>query len=327
MVRTGFWTNPEISVEMSPEDKYFYVYLLTNPKTMQIGIYQITKKQIAFDLGYSMESVHSLMERFTLQYKLIRYNPETREVAINNWGKENLLTGGKPIMDCVFSELKEVVDLSLIHYVAKSIDKQEFKSLYESFCNPDEMVFGREPEDNTPYITEDKEIDDTFPCRSTIRGQKEKEKQKEKENKKEKQQQKAFYPRIENNPSNETPIQQTEDVKKMIEFGDENGFGFLNGNAKQQLLSWVDDSHFLQPKAVILKAMKIACANNKRRLNDIIGILKNRENESLLTVEEMDSYQENQKSEHKFNPSTQSFSIGRDIPGEFRLDLTAREEL
>ncbi len=84
-------------------------------------------------------------------------------------------------------------------------------------------------------------------------------------------------------------------MKEIVEFWDKNGFGFTNVNAKQQLLSWLDDSRFLQPKEVILKAMNIACANNKRKLNYIVGILKNWENESLLTVEEIDSYRENQK--------------------------------
>jgi hypothetical protein len=114
MVRTDFWKNPIVSEEMTPEDKYFYLYLLTNPHTTQIGIYRITKKQMAFDLGYSIESVHSLMERFTRHHKLIRYNPETRELAIKNWGKDNLHKGGKPVMDCIFSELKDVEDTSLI---------------------------------------------------------------------------------------------------------------------------------------------------------------------------------------------------------------------
>ena len=95
MVRTEFWKNPIVSEEMTPEDKYFYLYLLTNPNTTQIGIYRITKKQMAFDLGYSIESVHALMERFTRHHKLIRYNPETRELAIKNWGKDNLHKGGE----------------------------------------------------------------------------------------------------------------------------------------------------------------------------------------------------------------------------------------
>jgi DNA replication protein DnaD len=68
--------------------------------------------------------------------------------------------------------------------------------------------------------------------------------------------------------------------------------------------------------------MNIACANNKRKLNYVVGILKNWENESLLTIEEIDSLQESQK--HR--QSTQSLPAGRVIPVGFELDLTAGEE-
>ena len=77
---------------------------------------------------------------------------------------------------------------------------------------------------------------------------------------------------------------------------------------------------------MILKAMNIACANNKRRLNYIVGILKNWENESLLTVEEIDSYHQNQKSIPNHRQSTESAPAGRAIPSRFVLDLTAGEE-
>ena len=119
MVSTEFWNNPvHMEKEMSPEDKYFYLYLLTNPHTTQIGIYRITKIQMAFDLGYPLEC-HSLMDRFELHHKLICYNPETRELAIKNWGKDNLHKGGKPIMDCIFSELKGVRRLRLFNMLQK----------------------------------------------------------------------------------------------------------------------------------------------------------------------------------------------------------------
>ncbi|MFF2445513.1 hypothetical protein ACFVSW_00315 [Neobacillus sp. NPDC058068] len=144
MVCTDFWKNPMVSEEMTPEDRYFYLYLLTNPHTTQTGIYKITKKQMAFDLGYSIESVHSLMERFIKHHKLIRYNPETRELAMKNWGKYNLYRGGKQMMDCIFSELKDVEDLSLIQYVSESIQKQEIRSLFESFCKQEELICGNE---------------------------------------------------------------------------------------------------------------------------------------------------------------------------------------
>jgi DnaD/phage-associated family protein len=252
---------------MTPEDKFFCLYLLTNPHTTQSGLYKITKKQMAFDLGYSIESVHSLMERFIHHHKLIRYNPETRELAIKNWGKDNLHKGGKPVMDCIYSELKDVEDTSLITYVAEAIQKQEI----------------------------------------------------------EKQQQEAFKPKIENNPET-VNHQKTEDVKEIVEFWDDIGFGFSNMNAKQQLLSWLDDSSFLQPKEVMINAMNIACANNKRRLGYVVGILKNWENDSLLTVEEIDTFFESQNSVPKHRQSTESFPAGRAIPGEFVLDLTAGED-
>jgi DNA replication protein DnaD len=63
--------------------------------------------------------------------------------------------------------------------------------------------------------------------------------------------------------------------------------------------------------------------NNKRKLSYISGILKNWENESLLTVEEIDAYQENGKTVQNHKQSTKSNSIGRDIPTGFVLDLTA----
>ena len=74
MVRTEFWKNPIVMEEMSPEDRYFYLYLLTNPQTTQIGIYRITKKQMAFDLGYSIEResiIISPLKYITRSYDLM----------------------------------------------------------------------------------------------------------------------------------------------------------------------------------------------------------------------------------------------------------------
>ncbi|MED4206180.1 DNA replication protein DnaD [Neobacillus mesonae] len=247
MVRTNFWSNPIVLEEMTPEDKYFYLYLLTNPYTTQIGIYKITKKQMAFDLGYSIESVQSLMVRFIEHHKLIRYNPATRELAIRNWGKDNLDKCGKPVMDCILSELKEVEDRSLIRYVAELIRNQDVHSLYESFYNQEITVFSKEDrvsEENDTYITECGDVDDSFAQRNTIRGQKEKEKQKEKQQLKEKQQN-AFYPSIEKISDIDQSLlckPKTEDVKEMAEFWDANGFSSLDVNAKQQQLTLMQRS-------------------------------------------------------------------------------------
>ncbi|MEK3886559.1 conserved phage C-terminal domain-containing protein [Bacillus sp. FSL K6-3431] len=133
MVYTEFWNDPRVVEEMTPEDKYFFLYLLTNSNATQIGIYQITKKQMAFDTGYSMESINSLLDRFIKHHKIVVYNPGTREIAIRNWGKYNLNRGGKPMIDCVLSELKEVKDEDLISYVGEQVEHSGIKELYDTF--------------------------------------------------------------------------------------------------------------------------------------------------------------------------------------------------
>ncbi|HDR7790330.1 TPA: hypothetical protein QCY15_004883 [Bacillus paranthracis] len=157
-VQTSFWSDARVSEEMTPEDKYFYLYLMTNEHTKQIGVYQITRKQIAFELGYSIETVKALLERFISYHKLVMYNEETREICLVNWGKYNLNKGGKPIEDCIKKELKSIKDLSLVKMV---LEKTENTSL----VNKVSVYAG---------------LDDTSHDTSTIRGQKEKEKEKEK---------------------------------------------------------------------------------------------------------------------------------------------------
>ena len=161
-VRTEFWRDAKVLEEMTPEDKLFFLYILTNGNTTQIGIYKIPKKQMAFELGYSVESINTLIDRFENHYKIIRYNPETRELAIKMWGKYNLVKGGKPIIDCVKKEVKEVKDKSLLAYVAQYIHKEEIKKEFEKLI------------DDTYH--------DSLDSVSTIGGQKEKENKKEKEN-------------------------------------------------------------------------------------------------------------------------------------------------
>ncbi|MDW8785421.1 hypothetical protein [Bacillus cereus] len=155
-VQTSFWSDARVSEEMTPEDKYFYLYLMTNEHTNQIGVYQITRKQMAFELGYSIESAKALLDRFINHHDLVVYNEETRELCILNWGKYNLNKGGKPIEDCIKKELKSIKDLSLVRLV---LERTENTSLVQKVS-----VYAG--------------LDDTSHDTSTIRGQKEKEKEK-----------------------------------------------------------------------------------------------------------------------------------------------------
>lgn len=135
-VHISFWNDVKVIEEMTPEDKFFYLYLLTNPHTKQIGVYQLPKKVIGFEMGYSIETINSLMERFENHHKVIKYNKETREIAILNWGKYNLNNAGKPVQDLLVKEIEDIKDIELIREVIKKVQNQKLKDfLYNVLTN------------------------------------------------------------------------------------------------------------------------------------------------------------------------------------------------
>jgi len=110
-IQTGFWQD-EFVLQLTPEEKYFYLYLLTNSKTKQCGIYQLPMQVIIMETGYNQETVEKLLNRF-IDYGKIFYSPMTKELGIINWLKYNPMESPK-IKACVVRELKEVKDRSLI---------------------------------------------------------------------------------------------------------------------------------------------------------------------------------------------------------------------
>ena len=127
------WKDAKVCECMNPREKLLFVYLLTNPYTTQIGIYKITIKQIAFDLGLTKPYIKGAIEKFEKEYNLIRYNNETNELAIRNWGKFNLVRLGKPIEMCIEKELKGVRDVSLVEYVLGGIESSRAREIYGRF--------------------------------------------------------------------------------------------------------------------------------------------------------------------------------------------------
>ena len=51
-VHIEFWQDGFI-LDLTPEEKYFYIYLMTNSKTSQCGIYELPKRIILITLIFS----------------------------------------------------------------------------------------------------------------------------------------------------------------------------------------------------------------------------------------------------------------------------------
>lgn len=110
-IHIEFWQDPFI-LELTPEEKYFYLYLMTNSKTTQCGIYELPKRVIEFETGYNRETVEKLLQRF-IDYKKITYNESTKEVFILNWLKFNPINNTN-IEKCVLKELEDIKNQDFI---------------------------------------------------------------------------------------------------------------------------------------------------------------------------------------------------------------------
>ena len=97
-VQLGFWTDSKVTDDFTPEDKYFYLYLLTNPQTNICGCYQISYSQMENQTGYNRETINRLIERFEKIHNVIRFCADTKEILILNWHKYNLSKSEKTLV-------------------------------------------------------------------------------------------------------------------------------------------------------------------------------------------------------------------------------------
>lgn len=88
-ISISFWTDSKIDDEFTPEDKYFYLYLLTNPHTNICGCYEISVKQMERETGYNEDTVKRLLKRMEQIHKVVKYDSATKEIFVINWSKYN----------------------------------------------------------------------------------------------------------------------------------------------------------------------------------------------------------------------------------------------
>ena len=101
-IHITFWQD-KFTLKLTPEQKYFYLYLMTNSKTKQCGVYELPMSVIILETGYNLDTITKLLNSF-IEYKKIEYNFDTEEIFIKNWIKYNSVNNIN-IMKCVIGEL------------------------------------------------------------------------------------------------------------------------------------------------------------------------------------------------------------------------------
>ena len=144
-IRISFWTDPKVIDDFTPEDKYFYLYLMTNPKTNLCGCYEISIRQMAYDTGYSKETIERLIQRFEEYHKVIKYAKATKEIFVLNWHKYNWTSSDK---------FKKALGYDIEKVKCKTY-KDELIALYNSFDDSNVFEFVEEEEGETEKTLND----------------------------------------------------------------------------------------------------------------------------------------------------------------------------
>jgi uncharacterized phage protein (TIGR02220 family) len=154
MVHISFWQDPFV-LELTPEEKYFYLYLLTNSKTSQCGIYELPKKIIEVETGYNRETVDKLLQRF-IDYGKIEYSEVTKELFVKNWLKHNSMKS-ETVQKCIVKELQSVKNqgftelfVSLAKVYRYPIDS--LSQVYGGIKEPEPEPESKPEEEPVPYI-------------------------------------------------------------------------------------------------------------------------------------------------------------------------------
>ena len=115
-VSISFWADSKVTDDFTPEDRYFYLYLFTNPHTSLSGCYEISIKQMALELGYSQDTCSRLIERFIFVHNVIRHSKETKEILLLNWHKYNW-TDSPKFRKALLREIEKVKNPNFREYL------------------------------------------------------------------------------------------------------------------------------------------------------------------------------------------------------------------
>jgi len=100
-INTHFWEDNYV-IDLDPIEKLLFLYLLSNPQTNMLGIYELHIRRISFDTGIDKDMVIKIFDRFEtankVKYKdgyvilqnFIKhqsYNPNMQTSAVNSWGE------------------------------------------------------------------------------------------------------------------------------------------------------------------------------------------------------------------------------------------------
>lgn len=136
LVNERFWVDP-YTANLDPIEKLMFLYLLTNPSTNLVGIYELDTRRMAFETGIDKDMVTKILERFERDKKIVCFEGW---VIICKWAKyqnhnsPQIKAGYERILKELPAKIKEKlygIDTLYIPY-ADGIDTLSYLTLLNS---------------------------------------------------------------------------------------------------------------------------------------------------------------------------------------------------
>lgn len=126
MIDTDLWNDDDIIADFTAEDKYFWLYLLTNPHNNICGVLKYSPALMARDMGLHKDTIINLVYRFERVHHRLYVDRYTNEILILNWSKYNW-TKSEDFLKTIQKKLVEIRSLdiqnTLIEKIKEKLDK------------------------------------------------------------------------------------------------------------------------------------------------------------------------------------------------------------
>lgn len=136
-VERGYWQD-EFILELTPEQKFFYLYLMSNSKVNTLGAYVFPMTMSALELGYNRDTVKKLLDHF-IEAGKIMYDETTNEVFLLNWPKRNWNK-----RTATLRALKKDVDA-----LKSPVLREKISAMLSAFCGGEDAIDDTEEQKGT----------------------------------------------------------------------------------------------------------------------------------------------------------------------------------
>lgn len=142
-VERGYWQD-EFILELTPEQKFFYLYLMSNSKVNTLGAYVFPMTMSTLELGYNRDTVKKLLDHF-IEAGKIMYDETTNEVFLLNWPKRNWNK-----RTATLRALKKDVDA-----LKSPVLREKISAMLSAFCGGEDAIDDTEEQKGTNGNNED----------------------------------------------------------------------------------------------------------------------------------------------------------------------------